>query len=165
MNRTKAGIYKSAKELVEDWPYTGTSGVRRMHFTSGCLDILHAGHAAMLDLISQCAGTEPVIVGINSDESVSRIKGIDRPIVRQEQRAFMLSCLRSVDQVFIFNEDTVVKSLKTLRPALWYKGGDYTLATLNQDERKTAEEIGTRIVILEKFGDYSTTEIVRRLKG
>lgn len=162
-------IYKSTADFAPGFYLTKTENVRWFALATGCFDCLHTGHAKMLHEASHQlnlsqAFTYPLVVGINSDASVSRIKGIDRPIVKQEDRAFMLAALECVHSVFIFEEDTVVEVLKTLRPAVWVKGGDRTLETLDQEERKTAEEIGTRIVILPRIGEYSTTGNLARMK-
>jgi rfaE bifunctional protein nucleotidyltransferase chain/domain len=159
--RVREKIYASAADLAKDWPTFEDK--RGICFCSGVFDMLHSGHVELLLKARNQPGY--LVVGINSDASVRRIKGEDRPIVKQSDRAFMLAALECVHSVFIFDEDTVVESLKILRPRTWVKGGDRTLETLDSDERKTAEEIGTRIVILPRIGDYSTTELVRRMKG
>jgi cytidyltransferase-related domain len=154
-------IYDSASHLARDWPVFEDK--RAICFCSGVFDTLHRGHVELLRRAFNQPGY--IVVGINSDASVRRIRGEDRPIVNQADRAFMLAALQLVHSVFIFNEDTVVESLKILRPRTWVKGGDRNLETLDQEERRTAEEIGTKIVFIPRVGDYSTTEIVRRMKG
>jgi D-beta-D-heptose 7-phosphate kinase/D-beta-D-heptose 1-phosphate adenosyltransferase len=147
-----------------------SEGQRWFALATGCFDALHPGHVEMLQKAGNIYKNDripfryPLVIGLNSDASVRRLKGEDRPIFNQQERAFMLAALECVHSVFIFEEDTVVETLKTLRPAVWVKGGDRILETLNPDERRTAEEIGTRIVILPRIGEYSTTGILEKLK-
>lgn len=145
-------------------------GKRQFALATGCFDNLHPGHVRMLMQASEQVNLDqafryPLVVGVNSDESVRRLKGEGRPVHNEHDRVLMLAALECVHSAFIFDNDNVVEVLKRLKPAVWVKGGDRTLETLDQDERKTAEEIGTRIVILPRIGDYSTTGILERLKG
>ncbi len=156
-------IYKDASQCAEMWKFFDERGLRAMTLCTGVFDVLHVGH---LELLSR-AVRQPfgLVIGINSDASVRRIKGEGRPIVKQADRAWMLASLWVTEVVFVFDEETVVETLKTLRPAVWVKGGDRSLETLDPDERRTAEEIGTRIVILPRIGDYSTTGILEKSKA
>jgi len=95
---------------------------QKVIFTNGCFDILHVGH---VELLNYCATLGYVIVGLNSDLSVSRIKGIGRPINTEQDRKRVLLNLRSVGEVVIFNEDTPIKLIKHLKPDIIVKGGDY----------------------------------------
>ena len=161
----------TVKTVSEKWGLWSCHDARRpIKLCTGAFDLLHLGHVQMLETAfmgSRTSGTviaSSLIVGVNSDESIRRIKGLDRPIVPEVDRAWMLAALQVVDGVFIFDEDTVTKTLLALRPAIWLKGGDWTLKTLNQDERKAAESIGTEIVILPRIGEYSTTGVIERMK-
>lgn len=129
---------------------------------TGVHDILHRGHVSALEF-AKCLGHK-LIVGINSDESVRRLKGEGRPINNENDRAFMLSALRCVSRVVIFKEDTVCELLKQIKPDIWCKSADYTLETLNQDERKTAESLGIEILFLPLVVGYSTTKLIERMK-
>ena len=92
-------------------------------FTNGCFDVLHRGH---LDLLKYCKSFgDTVIVGLNSDKSVRRLKGIKRPINNQSDRKYFLESLRFVDKVIVFNEDTPYNLIKKIKPKLIVKGGDY----------------------------------------
>ena len=92
-------------------------------FTNGCFDILHRGH---LELLRYCRSVAKwVVVGLNSDESVGRLKGKNRPIVSQEDRKELLEELKCVDEVIIFNEDTPYELIKSIKPDIIVKGGDY----------------------------------------
>jgi rfaE bifunctional protein nucleotidyltransferase chain/domain len=119
-------------------------------FTNGCFDILHRGH---VELLKHCKGLGYVIVGMNSDESVKRLKGAERPFFNQEDRKFMLESLKFVDEVFVFDEDTPYNLIKTCEPDIIVKGGDY----------KPTEVVGNdlaQVVIFNFIGGYSTTKII-----
>lgn len=123
-------------------------------FTNGCFDILHRGHIEYLQQ-SKKLGNK-LIVGINSDESVRKLKGPSRPINNQEDRATALSALSCVDAVFVFDEDTPYDLIRTIKPDIITKGGDY----------KPEEVVGNDladVVILPYVKDYSTTNIVSKL--
>lgn len=125
---------------------------------SGCFDILHAGHIQYLEKAAM--GGEFLVVGINSDDSVRGLKGHGRPINTQKDRARVIAALDCVGAVCIFNDDTAVEFLKAVRPARWYKGGDYTLQTVNQDERRAVEAHGGRVMFVKTVPDRSTTRLI-----
>mgnify|MGYP003123195932 CR=1 FL=1 len=121
-------------------------------FTNGCFDILHRGH---VELLKYCKSLGQVIVGINSDESVSNLKGPERPFFSQQDRKFMLESCRYVDEVRIFNEDTPYNLIKHLKPDIIVKGGDY----------KPEEVVGNDIAKIQIFNyinGYSTTQILEK---
>ena len=95
---------------------------KKVIFTNGCFDIIHRGH---IELLKFCSLFGKVIVGLNSDESVKKIKGNNRPINRQEDRVMLLESLKFVDKVIVFDEDTPYNLIKSLKPDLIVKGGDY----------------------------------------
>jgi len=121
-------------------------------FTNGCFDILHRGH---LELLKFCKGNgNTVIVGLNSDESIKRLKGKDRPINNQNDRKFFLESLKYVDKVFVFDEDTPYNLIKNILPDLIVKGGDYA----------PEDVIGNnlcRVVIFDVVEGYSTTKKIQ----
>jgi len=124
-------------------------------FTNGCFDILHRGH---MELLKYCKSLGLVIVGLNSDESVKRLKGPDRPITNQEDRKFMLESCKYVDSVVIFDEDTPYDLIKKYRPDIIVKGGDY----------KEVEVIGNDLAsvhIYEFLNGYSTTKIIENISN
>lgn len=123
-------------------------------FTNGCFDILHRGHIEYLQQ-SRKLGNK-LIVGVNSDKSVRRLKGSDRPINNQEDRATALSALACVDEVYIFDEDTPIELIKKLQPDIITKGGDY------RPEQVVGNGLAD-VVILPYLKDYSTTNIVSKL--
>lgn len=91
-------------------------------FTNGCFDVLHRGH---IELLSYCANIGEVLVGLNSDKSVKRLKGNDRPVNNEKDRKLILESIRYVNEVIIFEEDTPYELIKILKPDLIVKGGDY----------------------------------------
>lgn len=126
-------------------------------FTNGCFDILHAGHIDYLEK-SRALGSK-LIVGINSDQSVKKLKGQSRPINNQEDRKKMLEALRCVDEVIIFEEDSPYDLISRLRPNILTKGGDYSIDKIRS--RSLVDEV---IIIPFKEG-YSTTNIINRIKN
>tara|TARA_R110002073_G_scaffold202932_5_gene362510 strand:+ start:716 stop:1108 length:393 start_codon:yes stop_codon:yes gene_type:complete len=124
-------------------------------FTNGCFDILHRGH---LELFKYCKSMGHVIVGLNSDDSVRRLKGTERPINTEKDRKFILESIKYIDEVLIFNEDTPYELIKHVKPSIIVKGGDYTESTV----------VGADLaeVKIFKFIDgYSTTKIIERSRS
>ena len=121
-------------------------------FTNGCFDVLHRGHVELLEFC-QSLGTE-VIVGINSDDSVKRLKGSDRPINHQKDRKFILESLKFIDCVLIFEEDTPYDLIKQLQPDIIVKGGDYL------PEEVVGNDI-CKVVIFDYIDGYSTTKTIQ----
>jgi D-beta-D-heptose 7-phosphate kinase/D-beta-D-heptose 1-phosphate adenosyltransferase len=119
-------------------------------FTNGCFDILHRGH---IELLKYCKSLGTVIVGLNSDESVKKLKGVTRPFFHQEDRKFMLESCKYVDGVVIFDEETPYNLIKRLKPDIIVKGGDY----------KPDDVVGndiSRVEIFNYIDGYSTTKIL-----
>ena len=133
----------------------------RIVFTNGCFDLLHPGHVSYLRA-ARALG-DALVVGLNSDASVNRLKGPLRPIVPEEDRAAVLAALESVDAVIIFDEDTPVRLLRELRPAVYVKGGDYRVEDL--PEAEVAAEIGAEVRILPFEPGYSTTALIERIRS
>jgi rfaE bifunctional protein nucleotidyltransferase chain/domain len=124
--------------------------------TGGCFDVLHAGHVGMLRA-ARALG-DCLIVCLNSDASVRRLKGPDRPLVGQDDRAAVLAALACVDAVAVFEEDDPRAILRELRPHLWAKGGDYAIAEL--PEAETLAEWGGRAVLVPYVAGRSTTRLI-----
>src|SRR5689334_8837777 len=136
---------------------TGTT----VSFTNGVFDILHTGHIASLS--QAAAEADFLIVGLNSDASVKRLKGDERPINNQDSRALILASLIIVDAVVIFNEDTPLEIIKAIMPDVMVKGGDYTI-----DQIVGAKEVmanGGRVVINKIVEGFSTTGIIEKIKS
>lgn len=133
---------------------------KKIVFTNGCFDILHIGHVRYLQSAKKLG--DILVVGLNSDKSVKKLKGEKRPVFPQDVRAEILSSLWFVDYVIIFDEDTPEKLILELKPDIQAKGGDYKIEDI--PERKTVESYGGRVVILPFEKGYSTTEIIKKLK-
>jgi len=133
---------------------------RSIVFTNGVFDILHPGHIFSLSQAAKEA--DFLIVGLNSDESVKRLKGQQRPINHQDSRALLLASLLMVDVVVIFEEDTPLQLINTIKPDVLVKGGDYTIEQIVG--AKEVIEQGGRVVINPLVDGYSTTTIIEKLK-
>jgi D-beta-D-heptose 7-phosphate kinase/D-beta-D-heptose 1-phosphate adenosyltransferase len=129
--------------------------------TGGCFDLLHAGHVACLEAARRLG--DRLVVCLNSDASVRRLKGPERPVVPEADRARVLAALACVDDVVVFDEDTPVDVLRRVRPDVWAKGGDYDAASL--PEAEVLAEWGGRAVVLPYLGGRSTTDMVRAVRA
>jgi D-beta-D-heptose 7-phosphate kinase/D-beta-D-heptose 1-phosphate adenosyltransferase len=132
---------------------------RRIVFTNGCFDILHRGHIAYLNRAKALG--DILIVGLNSDKSIRSLKGPDRPINALEDRAQVLAALSCVDHIVSFDSKTPHELIRMVKPDVFVKGGDYTLATL--PEAALVEELGGRVEILPYLEDYSTTGVIEKI--
>jgi rfaE bifunctional protein nucleotidyltransferase chain/domain len=131
-------------------------------FTNGVFDVMHRGHVTYLAQARALGGS--LVVALNTDASARRLgKGPDRPLNNEQDRAIMMAALESVDLVTWFDEDTPVELLGELRPAVYVKGGDYDMATLA--ETRLVEGWGGRAVAIPFVDGYSTTALVRRIRG
>jgi len=131
----------------------------RVAFTNGVFDLLHPGHVDLLIAARRTA--DALIVGVNSDESVRRLKGSSRPVRSEAERAFVLAAVECVDLVVIFPEDTPLELVQTLKPDVIVKGGDYTETTIvGATEVKSW---GGRVVVVPLTPGQSTTAIIRKL--
>lgn len=133
----------------------------RVVFTNGCFDLLHPGHVSYLRAARSLG--DALVVGLNSDASIKKLKGPSRPVVPEGDRALVLSALEPVDAVVVFGEDTPVRLMRELRPAVYAKGGDYRIEDL--PEAKVAAEIGAEVNLLPYEPGYSTTSLIERIKG
>jgi rfaE bifunctional protein nucleotidyltransferase chain/domain len=136
---------------------------RRLVLTNGCFDILHTGHVRYLEEARRCG--DALIVAVNSDSSVRELKGPTRPVNGELDRAEVLSALRCVDHVTIFTGKRVTDVIRTLRPSVYAKGGDYTPETLDPGEKGALDEVGTEIRILQLVPGRSTTSILERARS
>jgi 3-deoxy-manno-octulosonate cytidylyltransferase (CMP-KDO synthetase) len=134
---------------------------KRIVFTNGCFDLLHVGHVDLLERAKALG--DVLIVGLNSDESVRRLKGDSRPVNNLQARAKVLSALRAVDAVVVFEEDTPVEILEIVRPDIHVKGGDYKTDQL--PEAKTVRRHGGEIVILPLVDGFSSTKLLVGARG
>jgi len=125
-------------------------------FTNGCFDILHSAHVLLLQYCRDLAGEGQVVVGLNSDESVLKLKGSSRPINKQSDRKFLLESLKYVDKVVIFNELEPLKLIESLKPDFIVKGGDY-------NEEEVAGRNHAKVKIFNYVNGYSTTKTIESI--
>lgn len=131
-----------------------------MVFTNGCFDLLHPGHVSYLRA-ARALG-DALIIGLNSDISINKLKGPSRPVVPEFDRATVLEALESVDAVVVFDEDTPIRLLREVKPAVYVKGGDYRVEDLPEVE--VAAEIGAEVKILPFETGYSTTALIEKIR-
>jgi rfaE bifunctional protein nucleotidyltransferase chain/domain len=136
-------------------------GGARVVFANGCFDLLHVGHVRYLEA-ARALG-DILVVGINSDEQVRRLKGEGRPYVTERERAETVASLRAVDYVTVFQEPTVTELLLALRPDIHAKGTDYTEESV--PERDVVRSYGGRVQIVGDPKDHSSTEMLRKMSG
>jgi D-beta-D-heptose 7-phosphate kinase/D-beta-D-heptose 1-phosphate adenosyltransferase len=138
----------------EEWRKRGL----RVGFTNGCYDLLHPGHVSLLK--SAAAECDRLIVAINSDASVRRLKGPTRPVQDETSRAYVLGALSAVDLVLVFDEDTPAETIAALKPDLLVKGADYTVEQVVGAE--TVHAAGGRVLLLPLMRGHSTTSLIHR---
>ncbi len=136
---------------------------RRVVVTNGCFDLLHLGHVVYLEA-ARALG-DCLLVGLNSDSSVRSLKGPTRPIHPEQDRAGVLAALASVDAVCIFPDLDALRFLSVAQPDVYAKGGDYTIDTINQPERRLVEANGGRVVVLAGVKGRSTTSTLDRMRS
>jgi len=134
---------------------------KRLVVTNGCFDILHAGHVTYLDAARQQG--DALLVGLNGDASVRQLKGEQRPINPQGDRAAVLAALQAVDAVCIFPEMRATRFLALAQPDIYVKGGDFTVEQLPKEERDIVASFGGRIVMLGFVPGNSTTALQKKL--
>ena len=145
-----------AKALIQGWKVTG----KTFAFTNGCFDILHPGH--LYSLAQTAKEADFLIVGLNSDASVQRLKGPGRPINNTQSRAIVMANLVLVDAVIVFEEDTPLELISALLPDVLVKGGDYTIDTIVGAKEVIAN--GGKVIINPIVEGFSTTNIIEKIK-
>ena len=141
-------------ERLADWRNQGL----RIGFTNGCFDLLHPGHVRLMT--EARAACDRLVVGLNSDASVKRLKGKERPVQDQQARAEVLAALEAVDLVVIFEQDTPVELIRRVKPTVLVKGADYRIEQVVG--RELVEAIGGKVVLVDLVPGYSTTALVQR---
>ena len=131
--------------------------------TNGCFDVFHYGH--LYSLAQARSYGDYLIVGLNSDASVSRLKGTSRPVFPERKRARVIASLAFVDLVVIFNEDTPVRFLESVRPTVHCKGEDYKDRVLEIPEFQVMKELGGRIELLSFEADVSSTRLIEQIQN
>ena len=132
---------------------------KKIAFTCGCFDLLHIGHTR--SLLEAKSHGDVLIVGVNSDSGVKKIKGKCRPIVPEDERAEIIASLECVDYVIIFSENRPDNLIKVIKPDIHVKGGDYKVSQL--PERKLVEGLGGKAIVIPPIEGRSTTNIVERI--
>lgn len=147
---------ENLSQWVRRWRRDNPAG--RVVATNGCFDVIHIGHTRCLEA-SRALG-DCLVVGVNSDESVRNLKGSGRPVNSQEDRAEILASLRSVSAVSIFPHRDATELLRLVQPDVYTKGGDYSLESMNPEERELLTSMGTRIEFIKAVPDRSTTRFL-----
>jgi len=146
---------------LTSWRSQQRAAGRKVVVTNGCFDLLHLGHVTYLDSARKLG--DVLLVGLNSDASVRELKGADRPINTAADRAEILAALQSVDAVCVFDERSAKNFLTAACPDIYVKGGDYSVATMNQQERMVVEQGGGLIRILPIVPGRSTTALMAKI--
>ena len=148
---------KDLKIQVEKWKQAGNEVV----FTNGCFDIIHKGHIEVLARSADLG--DKLIIGLNSDQSIQKLKGEDRPIIDEQARAILLASLEFVDAVVIFSEDTPLKLISALLPDVLAKGGDYEIETIVGHE--IVQQNGGKVKLVPFVDGFSSTTIIEKIKN
>ena len=162
------GINRNPKDQIMDlsraktWRAELKAKNLKLVITNGCFDILHRGHTEYL-MQARSLG-DALLVLINSDRSVQELKGPARPVIDEYNRAYMLCALESVDSVVMFDTQRCDDMFIELRPDVYVKGGDYTLETINPQEREALQSVNTDIRFLPFVQGFSTTDIINKLQ-
>jgi len=146
---------ETVRQLARGWRDQGL----KIAFTNGCFDLLHPGHISLLEQARRSA--DRLIVGLNADLSIRRLKGPDRPVQSEVARATVLAAIKSVDAVVIFEEDTPIHLIETLEPDVLVKGADYTVETVVGADLVVKK--GGRVLLVDLVRGHSTTDTVRRV--
>ncbi len=148
-------------DKLPEWRAALRQSGKKLVVTNGCFDILHPGHVTYLATARNLG--DVLLVGLNSDASVRQLKGPERPVNEEMDRAIVLAALESVSAVCIFADKTAIRFLAAAQPDIYVKGGDYTLETINQAERRAVEQAGGKVVILPVVPGKSTTALLAKL--
>lgn len=158
-------IARDPSEKIMTWErayrWRATLGRRKLVLTNGVFDLLHPGHVDML--VAARREGDALVVALNSDESVRRLKGPARPVRVESERAYVLAALEMVDAVVVFEQDTPLEVIRKLEPDVLVKGGDYTEATVVGASE--VRQRGGSVVIVPLTPGHSTTAIVEKLRG
>ncbi len=146
---------------LPEWRAAMRASGKRLVVTNGCFDLLHLGHVTYLENARKQG--DALLIGVNGDGGVRELKGPDRPVNEQSDRAAVLAALESVSSVCVFDEPTATRFLAVAQPDIYVKGGDYTLETLNQEERRLVERNGGKIVIVPIVPGKSTTALLKKI--
>ncbi|MDG1284079.1 MAG: D-glycero-beta-D-manno-heptose 1-phosphate adenylyltransferase [Flavobacteriales bacterium] len=159
LNKLNTKIY-SLEELenqVNAWKQAGEEVV----FTNGCFDIIHRGH---IEVLAQTADLgDRLIIGLNSDSSIQKLKGKNRPIIDENSRAILLASFSFIDAVVLFSEETPINLIRSLKPDVLAKGGDYEISTIVG--HKVVQENGGQVILVPFVDGFSSTTIIEKIKN
>lgn len=147
---------------IREWRSKVRKNGQQLVVTNGCFDILHVGHIRYLH--SARKEGDLLLIGLNGDESIRQLKGDGRPVNPESDRALLLAALECVDAVCIFPEKRATRFLNEAQPDIYVKGGDYTLETLDSDERRTIESAKGQIVFIPFITDRSTSKLINKIR-
>ncbi len=159
LNKINSKIFSldDLKNQVNAWKQAGEEVV----FTNGCFDIIHRGH---IEVLAQTADLgDRLIIGLNSDTSIQKLKGEDRPIIDEQARSILLAALNFVDAVILFPEDTPINLISTLLPDVLAKGGDYEIETIVGHE--IVQNNGGKVKLVPFVDGFSSTTIIEKIKN
>ena len=148
-------------ERLPAWRAALRAGGKQLVVTNGCFDLLHLGHITYLESARNLGGA--LLIGVNGDDAVRGLKGPGRPVNSQADRAAVLAALECVDGACIFTDVRATRFLAAAQPDIYVKGGDYTLETLDQNERRAVEAAGGRIVLVPFVPGKSTTGLLEKI--
>ena len=145
------------RSQVDTWKKSG----EKIVFTNGCFDIIHRGH---IELLAHTADLgDKLIVGLNSDISIQKLKGEGRPIIQEDSRAILLAALDFIDAIVLFSEETPLDLITTLKPDILVKGGDYKIDTIVG--HKIVKENGGEVILIPFIDGFSSTNIINKIKN
>jgi rfaE bifunctional protein nucleotidyltransferase chain/domain len=150
-----------AWDQLPEWRKAFRASGKTLVVTNGCFDLLHPGHVTYLENARNLG--DALLLGLNGDEATRQLKGPGRPVNSESDRAAVLAALASVDGVCVFAERTATRFLSAAQPDIYVKGGDYTLDTLSQEERRAVEQAGGKIVIVPFVPGKSTTALLEKI--
>ena len=159
LNKINSKIFSldDLKNQVNAWKQAGEEVV----FTNGCFDIIHRGH---IEVLAQTADLgDRLLIGLNSDSSIQKLKGENRPIIDEQARAILLSALSFVDAVILFPEETPINLISTLLPDVLAKGGDYEIETIVGQE--IVQNNGGKVKLVPFVDGFSSTTIIEKIKN
>ena len=142
---------------VEQWKMAG----KKVVFTNGCFDIIHRGHIEVLARTADLG--DKLVIGLNSDQSIQKLKGEDRPVIDEQSRAILLAALSFVDAIVLFSEDTPLKLISALLPDVLAKGGDYEIETIVGHE--IVQKNGGKVKLVPFVDGFSSTTIIDKIKN
>ena len=150
-----------AWDRLPAWRAAVRAAGKTLVVTNGCFDLLHVGHITYLETARNLG--DALLIGVNGDEAVRGLKGPNRPVNSEADRAAVLAALQSVDGACIFTDVRATRFLAAAQPDIYVKGVDYTLETLDQDERRAVESAGGRIVLVPFVPGKSTTGLLEKI--